>query len=60
MNDPARGPRWSRCLQGISGASAIAAGSSTACATLGNGSVKCWGRIVGTEFTDYATASTIW
>ena len=47
-------------VQGISGASAIAAGSRTTCATLSNGSVKCWGRIVGDDSTDYASATTVW
>ena len=48
--------------QGISSAVAVAVGSYTTCAILGNGSVKCWGRIVGADSADahYATATTVW
>ncbi|MET0789985.1 MAG: hypothetical protein ABW061_00560 [Polyangiaceae bacterium] len=46
-------------VQGISGAAAVAAGSSTTCAGLSNGSVKCWGRIIGTDSVDYASVSTL-
>jgi alpha-tubulin suppressor-like RCC1 family protein len=47
-------------VQGISGAIAVAARSRTSCAILSNGSLKCWGRVVGTESTDYPSATTVW
>jgi alpha-tubulin suppressor-like RCC1 family protein len=49
-------------VQGISGAIAVAAGSYTTCTTLTNGSVKCFGRIVGADSTDdhYVGAATVW
>jgi len=47
-------------VAGISEASALGAGGSTACTILTSGSVKCWGRIVGNDSTDYAGLITVW
>jgi len=47
-------------VTGITGATAIGAGSYTSCAILTNGSVKCWGRIVGDSSNDYSGVTTIW
>ena len=56
-NSPITSPT---AVQGISGAIAIAAGGYTSCAIASNGSVKCWGRVVEEDSTDYLGATTIW
>ena len=47
-------------VTGITGAIALGVGSYTSCVILTNGSVKCWGRIVGESSNDYSGATTVW